>query len=146
SRIRNDNFMIGDLIRFNEQWSALVGINRSTIKSMERGADGLPGQPDYARGPNSPNASLLFAPTPWLTTYATYIEGLEQGGVAPDEAVNRLQVLPPMRSKQRELGVKAELGGVLVSVAQCYGEQRDQHSNPARGSADLSKQMQRGAE
>lgn len=146
SRIRNDNFMIGDLVRFNEQWSALVGINRSTIKSMERNAEGLAGQPDYDRGRNSPNASLIYAPTAWLTTYATYIEGLEQGGVAPDEAVNRLQVLPPMRSKQRELGIKAELGGVLVSSALFDIEKAYEYSNDANVYVQDGIQRHRGAE
>lgn len=146
SRIRNDNFMIGDLIRFNDQWSALVGINRSTIKSMERDANGAPGQPDYDRGRNSPNASLMFSPTPWLTTYATYIEGLEQGGVAPDEAVNRLQVLPPMRSKQRELGIKAELGGLLVSGALFDIEKAYEYSNNANLYVQDGIQRHRGAE
>lgn len=146
SRIRNDNFMIGDQIRFNEQWSALVGINRSTIQSIERNADGTASQPDYDRGRNSPNASLIFAPTPWLTTYATYIEGLEQGGVAPDEAVNRGQVLPPMRSKQRELGLKAELGGVLVSGALFDIEKAYEYANNANVYVQDGIQRHRGAE
>lgn len=146
SRIRNDNFMIGDLIRLNEQWSALVGVNRSTIKAMERDQDGNAGQPDYDRGRNSPNASLIFTPTPWLTTYATYIEGLEQGGVAPDEAVNRGQVLSPMRSKQRELGVKAELGGVLVSGALFDIEKAYEYSNNANVYVQDGVQRHRGAE
>ncbi len=146
SRIRNDNFMIGDLIRFNDQWSALVGVNRSTIQSLERDAAGAARQPDYDRGRNSPNASLIFAPTPWLTTYATYIEGLEQGGVAPDEAINRGQVLPPMRSKQRELGLKAELGGVLVSGALFDIEKAYEYANNANMYVQDGTQRHRGAE
>ncbi|SSW63408.1 Ferrichrome receptor FcuA [Achromobacter veterisilvae] len=146
SRIRNDNFMIGDLIRFNEQWSVLAGVNRSTIKAMERDENGAASQPDYDRGLTSPNVSLMFMPTPWLTAYATYLEGLEQGGVAPDEAVNRGQVLSPMRSKQRELGLKAELGGVLVSGALFDIEKAYEYANDANVYVQSGTQRHRGAE
>ncbi|MCR2292238.1 TonB-dependent siderophore receptor, partial [Salmonella enterica] len=70
----------------------------------------------------------------------------EQGGVAPDEAVNRLQVLPPMRSKQRELGVKAELGGVLVSGALFDIEKSYEYSNNANVYVQDGIQRHRGAE
>jgi iron complex outermembrane receptor protein len=146
SRVRNDNFMIGDLIRFNEQWSALVGINRSTIQTIDRDANGNATQPDYDRGRNSPNASLIFTPAPWLTTYATYIEGLEQGGIAPEEAVNRLQTMPPMQSKQKELGIKAELGGVLVSGALFDIEKSYEFTNSANVYAQDGIQRHRGGE
>ena len=146
NRVRNDNFMIGDLVRFNDQWSALVGINRSTIQTIDRQQDGSASQPDYDRGRNSPNASLIFTPAPWLTTYATYIEGLEQGGVAPEEAANRLQVMPPMRSKQKELGIKAEVGSVLVSGALFDIEKAYEFTNGDNIYAQDGIQRHRGAE
>ncbi|KAG1247252.1 hypothetical protein G6F65_020266 [Rhizopus arrhizus] len=146
SRVRTATFMIGALIRFNEQWSALVGINRSTIQTIDRDANGNATQPDYDRGRNSPNASLIFTPAPWLTTYATYIEGLEQGGIAPEEAVNRLQTMPPMQSKQKELGIKAELGGVLVSGALFDIEKSYEFTNSANVYAQDGIQRHRGGE
>ncbi|OZI70679.1 TonB-dependent receptor [Bordetella genomosp. 12] len=146
SRIRNDNFMIGDMVRLNEQWSVLLGVNRSTIKYIDRNQSGEPTQPDYDRGRTSPNASLIYLPAPWLTTYATYIEGLEQGGVAPDEAMNRTQVLAPMRSKQKELGIKAELGGVLVSGALFDIEKAYEYINNADVYVQDGIQRHRGAE
>lgn len=146
SRIRNDNFMIGDLVRFNDQWSALVGINRSTIQTTDRNADGSLSQPDYDRGRNSPNASLIFTPVQWMTAYATYIEGLEQGGVAPEDAANALQVMAPMRSKQKELGLKAEVGGVLVSGALFDIEKAYEYTNDANVYGQEGVQRHRGAE
>lgn len=75
------------------------------------------GNAEDARSRTSPNLSLMFKLQPWLTAYATCIEGLEQGGVAPLTASNSLAVMPPMVSRQKELGVKAEAGGLLWSAA-----------------------------
>lgn len=148
SRTTNDNFMIGDLIKFNEQWSALVGINRSTIKTIGREPDGSinPEQPDYKRSRNSPSASLIFKPVSWLTTYATYIEGLEQGGIAPLAAANPLAIMAPMQSKQKEVGLKAELGGVLVSAALFDIEKANEFTDANNVYRQDGKQRHRGGE
>lgn len=115
--IRNHNFVIGDQVDFNEQWSALVGVNYSRITSHALDRDGKLAQPDYDEGRLSPSVSLMYKPMPWMTVYGSYIEGLEQGGVAPENSSNKNQIMPPMVSKQKEVGVKAELGGVLLTAA-----------------------------
>ncbi len=116
-RVRNNNLVIGDNIKFNDQWSMLVGINRSNIRTEARTSDGDRAQPDYNKSRNSPSVSLRFKPVPWLTTYASYIEGLEPGGIAPDTAVNFGAVQAPMVSKQKEIGVKASVGNMLLTAA-----------------------------
>lgn len=52
-----------------------------------------------------------------MTTYASYNEGLEQGGTAPDTATNAGKAMPPMVSRQREIGLKATVGGMLLTGA-----------------------------
>nr|WP_255406992.1 TonB-dependent siderophore receptor [Rhodoferax sp. OV413] len=142
----NHNLVIGDMLRFNDQWSVLAGINRSTIKGSSLDASGGALQPDYDKSRNSPNASLIFKPIPSLTTYATYIEGLEQGGVAPSTASNSLAIMPPMQSKQKELGVKAELGGMLVSGALFDIEKAYEYNNANNVYSQDGKQRHRGGE
>lgn len=115
--VRNHNFVIGDQIEFNDQWSALLGATYSRISTRSLGRDGLQAQPDYNQGRWSPSASLLFKPLPWLTLYGSYIEGLEQGGIAPDTSTNFGTVMAPMVSRQYEAGAKAQLGGVLLTAA-----------------------------
>lgn len=146
SRIRNENWVIGDMIRFNDQWSVLVGANRSTIKTLDRNRYGAPNQPDYDRSRTSPNVSLIFKPQPWLTTYATYIEGLEPGGIAPLTASNSMSVMPPMQSKQKEIGAKAELGGVLLSGALFDIEKAYEYTDRNNTYRQDGKQRHRGAE
>lgn len=116
-KTKNENFIIGDEIKFNDQWSLLVGINHSRITTENFDAAGAKASPDYDNSHNSPSVSLLFKPTPAVTLYGTYVEGLEMGGQAPVEAVNHGQMMPPMISKQKELGAKAEVGEVLLTTA-----------------------------
>ncbi len=103
---KNTNYLIGDSITFNDKWSMLAGINHSTILSGT-----------YNKSRNSPSVSLIFKPMPWLTTYTSYIEGLEIGGTAPDGTTNARDVQPPMVSRQKEVGLKTTVGNVQLSTA-----------------------------
>lgn len=146
SRVRNKNWMIGDLMAFNDQWSLLVGANRSTIQTLGLDAAGRESQPEYDRARTSPNLSLIFKPTSFLTTYATYIEGLEQGGVAPLTAANSLSVMPPMLSKQKELGMKVRLGGILLSSALFDIQKAYEFTDSSNVYSQDGQQRHRGAE
>lgn len=116
----NENWVIGDLVTFNEQWSMLAGVNRSRILSTSYSDPGVRNhEATYDKSRTSPAASLLYKPMPWLTSYLSYIEGLETGGRVPNLAnyLNRNQVLPPMVSRQQELGIKASVGNLLLTSA-----------------------------
>lgn len=113
----NENFVIGDLLQFSPDWSALVGINHSRIKGTNFDETGQRSQPDYDKSRNSPSVSVMFKPTPSMTTYITYIEGLEMGGIGPTDTTNQDKVMPPMVSRQKEIGIKAEVGSMLLSGA-----------------------------
>ena len=72
----------------------------------------------YAATETTPAVALIYKPRPWLSLYATYLEGLEAGGTAPANAANPDDVLPPARSEQWEVGAKAELAqGVTASLS-----------------------------
>ncbi|WP_229729002.1 TonB-dependent receptor [Oxalicibacterium flavum] len=133
----NDNILIGDMIRFNDQWSILAGVNRSTIKSQAEG---------YDKSKTSPSFSVMFKPVPNVTTYASYIEGLEMGGVADDTAVNRGTVMPPMVSKQKEVGIKAEVGGMLLTGALFEIEKSYEYINAGNVYTQDGRQNHKGLE
>lgn len=118
-----NNFLLGDVITFNEQWSTILGVTQTQIKSYTNEfvyAKAF-GQPEtetkYNKSKTSPNISLIYKPVPWLTTYATYIEGLQAGGVAPNDAINAGQALAPQISEQYEIGAKATVGETLLTLA-----------------------------
>jgi len=114
----NENYVIGDLVSFNDAWSALVGVNRSRILSTSYSDPGVrSANSSYDQSRTSPATSLIYKPTPWLTSYLSYIEGLESGGRAPSTASNQYQTMAPMVSRQQEFGIKATVGQLLLTSA-----------------------------
>ena len=76
----------------------------------------------YDESKISPNLSILYRPVPALTTYLTYIESLEAGGIAADEyrgvaVTNAGDIFGPLKSQQIELGAKLSLGDLLFTTA-----------------------------
>lgn len=118
-----NNFLIGDVITLNEQWSAILGATNTQIKTYDHEfvyakAFGTPEtETSYSKSKTSPNVSLVYKPLPWLTTYVTYIEGLQTGGIAPSGTTNAGQAFAPDISKQYEVGAKATVGETLLTLA-----------------------------
>ena len=63
----------------------------------------------------SPTVAVVYKPRDNISVYATYLEGLEEGGIAPANNANAFEVLPPATSEQWEAGVKAEFGDDVVA-------------------------------
>lgn len=145
-RVRNTNIVIGDNIRFDDRWSVLLGINRSRIFTESLDASGAKVQPDYDQSRSSPSLSVVYKPAPWLSTYASYIEGLEQGGTAPDTASNGGSVMAPMVSKQKEIGIKAQLGGLLLTGALFQIEKAYEYTNGDNEYTQNGRQNHKGIE
>lgn len=112
---------IGDHITLNENWSVLAGIShtRPFIKRYDSTGNRTA---TYKKGAYTPTLSIIYKPTENITTYASYIEGLERGGTAGEtygsyDVVNKNEVMDPLTSKQLELGAKANVAGVLITGA-----------------------------
>lgn len=126
----NRNFVIGDDVTLTKQVSLLVGANDAIIKAQNFNTNGnLSGS--YDRSRVSPAASLMFKPIPWATTYVSYIEGLEQGQIVGAGYTNSGTVMAPMVSRQYETGIKASIGGTLLTMALYQIEKPNQYSNNA---------------
>ncbi|MFV7791688.1 TonB-dependent receptor domain-containing protein, partial [Aliarcobacter lanthieri] len=63
----------------------------------------------YDKSEFTPTLSLMYKPFDYLTTYVTYIESLEQGIIVGTQFSNANEVLPPLVSKQYEVGLKYNL-------------------------------------
>ncbi|WP_418186483.1 TonB-dependent siderophore receptor [Aliarcobacter lanthieri] len=98
------NILIGDDIVFNDNWSALVGVNYATIidTSYSNGVQSS----KYDVSELTPTLSLIYKPFENLTTYATYIESLEAGTIVGSQYQNEGEILDPYKSKQYEIGAK----------------------------------------
>lgn len=90
----------------------LAGLRYSDYRSRARSATGVETRFDLDRW--TPSVGILVKPSRDLTVYATYLEGLEEGGTAPANTANANEVLAPAISKQYEAGIKGEVGRGLV--------------------------------
>ncbi|WP_434457699.1 TonB-dependent receptor [Stutzerimonas urumqiensis] len=152
SRTQADSFLIGDVIRFNERWSTILGLTHTRMKTYSDNfvwveAFGFaPEITEYDESEVSPNVSLIYKPQPWLTTYASYIEGLQAGGIAPSAARNAGTPLPPQVSEQYEIGVKATVGETLLTLAAFEIEKPNNYTNTANLYVQDGLQTNRGIE
>jgi len=91
-----------------------VGIQKSSYRATFS-------QPaDQTRTSDSPwlyNASLALTPVPWLETYVTYVTGLEESGIAPENAANRNELLPASRTRQMDGGLRITADGWRVAAS-----------------------------
>ncbi|MDR0548819.1 MAG: TonB-dependent receptor [Deltaproteobacteria bacterium] len=113
SKTTNLNYQIGDVIDITDQWQIMAGVSHVRINTGT-GAARIEGRD------TTPAISLLFKPIPALSLYATYMESLENPTLITSTTtnyVNEGDVLPPTKSEQYEFGAKAEVGGVLLTLA-----------------------------
>ncbi|RXK12154.1 TonB-dependent siderophore receptor [Halarcobacter mediterraneus] len=126
---KDTNILIGDDILFNDKWSALIGVNYSIIDEKLYSSDGSTTS-DYDKSATTPNLSLIYKPFKELTTYVSYIEALEQGTIVGDSYTNAGEILPPLVSKQYEVGAKYSLNeNFLISSALFKIENANQYSD-----------------
>ncbi len=114
---RSNSLLASDIVGFNAQWSALLGLRhaRLTLDNYNPLSGELANNSSLTK--TSPIGALMFKPTASSMLYLNYAEGIEPGGTAPLGAVNQNQRMPPIVSKQIELGAKLETGGVLYTAA-----------------------------
>lgn len=76
----------------------------------------------YDESATTPVAGVVYKLQPHISLYASYIEGLSRGEVAPISAAisNPGAVMPPYKSKQKEIGVKFDLDGGMVAAVSLF--------------------------
>ncbi|WP_024280283.1 TonB-dependent receptor [Xanthobacter sp. 126] len=128
----NANFVIGDDLKFNDCWSALVGLNYSTITGINYNTTTGIETSSFSQGHLSPSASLTFRPYSWLSTYVTYSQSLQGGGVVTNWGstvyTNAGQVLSPYVGTSYEAGIKANIGQTLLTLSVFKIDQALQYS------------------
>lgn len=66
----------------------------------------------------SPAAGILYDILPTTTLFASYMKGLEDGGVAPINSANPFEILPPGISTQKEIGIRdSYFRGLSISAS-----------------------------
>lgn len=116
NEIDDNGLYLFDRISFKEWLQLLVGVRQTKYES-ETVTVATGAAARYDADETTPAFGIVIKPRDGLSIYGTYIEGLEEGGVAGPTTVNAGEVLPPNTSEQFELGVKAELGRALVTLS-----------------------------
>lgn len=104
-------------LAYNLSWDGRLDLGAG-IQKADYAKTTRPGTGGRARGSSAPwlyNAVAAWRFDNGLVTYASYSRGLEESGSAPITAVNRNTVLPAVRTTQRELGVRAALGPLVLT-------------------------------
>lgn len=118
SEVNASTQAFSDDIQLNEQWSLLLGIKDSLLRSDSYNVTS--GEKTLHRKDRgtTPFGAVSYKPSLRTLTYFSYIKGLERGGVAPVAAANADEIMPPVRNHQIELGLKSsEVSGVLFTAA-----------------------------
>ena len=111
TKITDDGYYVFNRSSYKDWLDILVGLRRTDYTN--RSVTSL-----YEAKETSPSYGVVVKPKPWFSVYATYIEGLEEGGVAGLTVVNPGEILPPATTEQKELGIKVEpTPGLLLTLA-----------------------------
>jgi len=110
---------IADTVRLGERWQLIAGLRRAELATRNYNFTGSQ-TAAYDRGATTPSVAAVFQPRATLSLYGSYVQGLEQGGVAPAGTVNAGEVFAPLESEQIEAGVKWQARSDLLLSASLF--------------------------
>ena len=131
SRTINRNILLADVLNLGKHWIVLGGGAYDTLVQQNFTVRTGRQSALYSAAAWTPSISVEYKPVAQVTTYFTYIQGLQQGAVAPDNAANPGVALPPAETTQYELGAKASLGRSFVTLAAFNIDEPFQFLDPA---------------
>lgn len=118
TEVRLASYGLADTMSFAEDRVQLtLGVRRQQVVSDAFNIATGARTSRYDQSATSPAAALLIRATEQVSAYANYIEGLSQGATAPMTAVNAGEVFAPYKTKQKEVGVKLDLGEFAHTVS-----------------------------
>ena len=129
-----------DIIGLTSELALHAGARYVAVRRVQ--ADVLPTRDQFWL----PNVALVFSPTAKLSYYASYAQGLQHGGVAPIETTNANRALAPGKSKQVELGAKADVNGVSLAAALYQIEQGLEYTDAGNTFVRNGQDRHRGLE
>jgi iron complex outermembrane receptor protein len=116
---RLTSFGLADTLSFAQDRVQLtLGVRRQDVVSDSfNGTTGARTGTRYKKSAITPAAAILFKASDQISAYANYIEGLSQGAMAPNTAENAGEVFAPYKTRQKEIGIKFDLGEFAHTVS-----------------------------
>jgi iron complex outermembrane recepter protein len=118
---RQLDWFFADSVTLGEHWQFLGGWRHVDYANVVYSPTGVASN-NYRKSAFTHSLAALFQPRSTLSFYLSYAQGLEAGGLAPvaRNIVNAGEVMPPLRTKQYEGGVKTRVRGRLLLSAALF--------------------------
>ena len=139
SHVQSKSLLVSDIIAIDTQWSVLLGARRARLEVENFDAAGAIASTN-SNAKTLPTAALMFRPTPASLVYLNFARGLEQGGAL--SPVDSTRFLPPLLTRQLELGAKLEHGGMAYTAA-LFDMQRPLETFDAASNQNVQRGQQR---
>jgi iron complex outermembrane receptor protein len=95
-----------------------VGVRHQNIRTGSFDYVTGAGGDSYDASANTPVAGIVFKPMQGVSLYANYIEALHQGTTASGTDITNIgEIFAPYKSRQKEIGVKYDMGKFGMSAA-----------------------------
>lgn len=108
---------VGDTLSILDERAQLtLGLRNQRIEGRNFATTGAVTS-EFDDSATSPFAGVVVKPWQNVSLYASYIEGLSKGDVAPTGSVNVGEVLAPYISEQYEAGVKFDFGRIATTLS-----------------------------
>jgi iron complex outermembrane receptor protein len=152
NRVRQASWFLTDTLVLNERWRMFGGLRHTSLKQYGGATATTPVRKQYDESALNPNFGLMYKPHPQATFYASYAEGIEQGGVVNDPSyTNDGEILAPLESQQLEVGAKWEAGADALLTLALFeidkGLEIDRNNgNGTRTRVQDGRQVHRGVE
>lgn len=118
TKLRLASYGLADTMSFAEDRVQLtLGVRRQQVISDTYNIKTGDRTSRYDESATTPAAAILVKLTDRVSVYANYIEGLSQGATAPMTAANAGDVFAPYKTKQKEIGLKLDLGDFAHTVS-----------------------------
>ncbi|MGV2862414.1 TonB-dependent siderophore receptor [Achromobacter sp. AGC39] len=139
---------LADKISFlDDRVQVIAGFRHQRIESTNFDAATGRSTSEYAKSAVTPAFALTVRPTQRLSLYGNYIEGLSQGGTAPEGAVNAGEMFAPEIAKQIEVGGKYDFGEFSTTLSAFQIEKPSSFLDPGtRRYVSNGQQRNRGLE
>lgn len=113
------SFGLADTMSFaQERVQLTLGVRRQQVLNESfNGTTGIRIGQRYKESATTPAMAIVVKATDHISLYANYIEGLSQGAIAPTTANNAGQVFAPYKTKQKEIGLKVDLGEFAHTIS-----------------------------
>jgi iron complex outermembrane receptor protein len=137
-------------VAYRGRWSELIEVTAGLQKTRYEKQVTEPGAATPQLGKDDPwlyNAGLALYQTNKLAWYASYSTGLEEGGVAPENAANKNAAPPAIRTRQWDAGVRYALTPALKLVAGVFDIEKPYYGlDDASVFRELGEERHRGIE